>query len=130
MILTVLLSDITFFGRHGAFHGEQDHPQAFKIDLAFEYETKAHETDDLADAVNYATVRDLIRAYIETEQKRLLESMANDLAKKILKKFPVIVSVTLTITKPFAGSFDGNGAPSVRVTIRRSPCFQKSSVLT
>lgn len=53
-------------------------------------------------SVNYAEVSYLVKEQMEKETYRLIEAAAEQLAKKILLKFPLVKKVEVEIKKPWA----------------------------
>jgi len=62
---------------------------------------KAAKTDDLKDTANYSKVYDLLKNIAEKNKHALIESMAENIAKELLNKFP-IKNVIVKVKKPEA----------------------------
>ena len=78
--------------------------------------TRAAETDDINDAVNYKTVAKAIIKHVEEGNPELVERLVAELAELALASDERIQEVAVTLEKPGALRF----AKSVGVTIRRS----------
>ena len=59
------------------------------------------KSDSIDDALNYKKVGKRITSYIENSTFKLVESLAENIAKIILKEFPVS-KVKVTLSKPGA----------------------------
>ncbi|MFV0365117.1 MAG: dihydroneopterin aldolase [Mangrovibacterium sp.] len=59
---TIELKDMVFYARHGYFEVENKVGGQFRVQVKLEVDcTKAGETDDLADALNYQLVYDAVK---------------------------------------------------------------------
>jgi dihydroneopterin aldolase len=116
----IVLSGMTFFGRHGVNAEETELGQRFGVDLSINLDlTKASETDDLQDTVSYAAIYKLIRQEVEGEPSRLLENLAGRIARLTLAFDPRIQRVHVKVIKlnpPLKGSTTGQ----VSVSLTRS----------
>lgn len=87
---TIFVEQIEFYGYHGASDEEQSVGHRYAVDLELRFDTRtAGQTDDLKDTVNYSTVAKRLVAVGTSEQFRLLEALANRMAKVVLEEFPV-----------------------------------------
>ena len=78
------------FGRHGALASEREQGQPFLVDLRLTpTAARAVETDDLADAVDYGAVCDRVVELVTGEPDRLLERLADRIARDLLERFPL-----------------------------------------
>ncbi len=77
----IAITGIRAYGRHGAYPGEKDRPQAFDIALKLQADlTLPAASDSLADTVDYA---ELHRRVVELVQQRsfdLLERLGAEIA--------------------------------------------------
>lgn len=64
--------------------------------------SKAAESDDIEDAVNYVEVAELIHSETKRNTFQLIEHLAGHLAEQILLTFPLVKSLSLRIDKPWA----------------------------
>ena len=82
------VNEMEFYGYHGALAEENVLGQRFRASVSLAIElAEAGRTDDLSKTVNYAEVYDICRAIIEGEPRKLIETIAEDIAGAILKKF-------------------------------------------
>lgn len=114
----ILLQNLIFHARHGVLPSEADLGQRFEIDLELELDTvPAGHSDQVRDTVNYAQAYEIVRTICETRRFNLIEALAETLAGELLRTFPRIDGVVITVRKPGApirGLFDHVG-----VRIRR-----------
>lgn len=103
-----------------AFVGVHEHellrPQTLQIDAELAMpDSRACESDNLEDTVDYTAVVDLIRAKLVESRFSLLEKLAEQLAQSILRNFG-ISWIRLTVAKL-------EHMPNVR---RRGVCIERS----
>ena len=97
----ITVRGIEFFGYHGVLQSEKESGQQFSVDCEFYIDTSLCN-DDLNKTVNYSDVTCEIVSFCTKNRYDLLETLANDLAKDILLKFPLMEELTLTVHKPYA----------------------------
>ncbi len=74
----IVLRGIRVDGKHGAYAEEREREQPFDIDLELELDLeRAAHSDDLADTVNYASVRDTVARVVRGHSFQLLERLAD-----------------------------------------------------
>ncbi|WP_027405522.1 dihydroneopterin aldolase [Anaerovibrio sp. RM50] len=100
---SIYLEGMEFFGRHGVLPEEQRLGQRFIVDLAMELDLhEAGITDDLAATVNYAEVFAKVKEIVEGVPFKLLEYLADRIAKAVFEGFPLVDGLEITIHKPGA----------------------------
>ena len=110
---TVFIHDIIISGTHGANEQERQNPQRFVVSVKFQIDTtKAVQSDNLTDTVDYAHARDIVQEVIEDDSHNLIETLAEIIARRVLED-PRVRSVTVTIKKPEV--FD-SGIPGITIT--------------
>jgi 7,8-dihydroneopterin aldolase/epimerase/oxygenase len=93
------LRGMSFQGRHGVGDDERAQPQEFKVDIRVEADLAAAAgTDHLGDTIDYRQLRAAAKEVIEGTPHKLLESMAGDIADRILA-LPRVESVLVRIAK-------------------------------
>ena len=96
----IRLKNIQLFGYHGYFKEERKIGQKFEVDIEISTELiKAAESDNLKKTVNYQDVFNEVTNYFKFNRKKLIETVAHDIAKIILFKKNVI-DVKIIIRKP------------------------------
>ncbi|MCB8966887.1 MAG: dihydroneopterin aldolase [Ardenticatenaceae bacterium] len=90
--------------------------QDILVNLVLYADTKAAETDDIDDAVNYKTISKQVIDRVENGSDYLVEKLVNDIARMILHDYPQVQKVQVRVEKPGALRF----ARSVGVEIERT----------
>lgn len=91
------------FGCHGLFDDERENGQGFLVDLVLNMDlSKVSKSDLIDDTVNYSTVCDLVLAQIVGPPVTLIERLAGQIAELILRDYPKVDSVRVTVHKPDA----------------------------
>ncbi len=88
-------------GFHGVLEKERKRGQKFLVDVEL-YLSLKNLNDQLNKTVNYAQVAQVVNDQITGESRMLIETLAEDIAKQILKKFKKIKKVKVTVHKPNA----------------------------
>lgn len=97
----IYLNRLAFYGYHGAFPEENKLGQRFIVDLILELDIKAAaKTDDLSKTVNYGEVYNEVKEIVEGPSKKLVETVAENIAAVILDKFNQVVNCTIKVEKP------------------------------
>ncbi len=113
----VIIRDLVARGIIGINDWERDNPQEILINISlFTDLSKAGDSDDLVDSVNYRTIAKKVLAHAETAQRLTVEALASDIAGLCLQE-PHVQKVLVRVEKPGAVRF----AASVGVEIERRP---------
>ena len=111
----VFIKGLEVEGIIGIFQWEREVKQINSIDIEMDFDNKrAAISDEINDALNYKLVGKRITSFVENSQFKLVESLAEKVAKIILKEFPVS-RVKVTLSKPGAL----RGSESVGISIVR-----------
>jgi 7,8-dihydroneopterin aldolase/epimerase/oxygenase len=95
----ISLEGIEFFAYHGHFKEEQIIGTRFTVDLYMETDThEAEVSDNLAKAVNYQTVYNLVAKEMSIKS-HLLENVARRILNSVVREFPQISACRLKIAK-------------------------------
>ena len=98
----VFIKGLEVEGIIGIFQWEREVKQIISIDIEMDFDNKrAAISDEINDALNYKLVGKRITSFVENSQFKLVESLAEKVAKIILKEFPVS-RVKVTLSKPGA----------------------------
>lgn len=115
----IFLTSMPFFGRHGVFAEETKLGQRFMVTVELCFDLRqAARADDLALTVNYGDVYNIVRMVVEGPPKKLVETVAEDIAAILLREYVMIDRLRVRVEKPgapIAGVFD-----TVGVEIERS----------
>lgn len=117
LIDTVFISQLEIETIIGVHAWEQHAPRPLVLDLELGVDLRhAAASDEIRDAVDYKAVSDEIVALTRARQFRLLETLAETLARRLFERFP-IQTLRLTIGKP--GAVPEARTVGVRVDRRR-----------
>ena len=99
----IVLDHMEVYGYHGCLPEERQQGQTFFVDAVLHLDLRAAgEQDNLAQTVNYADVFTKIRSIVEGEPANLIEAVAERIASMVLREYPGIVRVEVTVHKPSA----------------------------
>lgn len=111
----VFIKDLLVRGIIGIREWERKKPQDILINVTvFTDTTRAGETDDINDSVDYSALAKKMQSHAETSARLTVEALANDLAK-ICLDIPLVNKVIVRVEKPGAVRF----AKSVGVEVER-----------
>jgi dihydropteroate synthase len=110
------IDGLVVVAHHGALAAERELGQRFVVDLRLTPEsTRAADTDDLRDAVDYGRVALRARELVEGGPYALLERLGDEVARTLLAEF-ALRRVTVRVAKPSAPIPAAFDAVSVTVT--------------
>lgn len=91
------------FAKHGVLPEENMLGQKFLISVSLSVDTrKAGQTDNLEESVNYACVAERIKEITENNTFRLIERLAEVIARELLMEFPSAEQIEVEVEKPWA----------------------------
>lgn len=97
------IENLEIYARHGVYAEENKLGQKFLICAQLGIDAgKAARQDDLRQSVNYGEVCYYIKELMEQHTFRLIETVADVLAREILLKFPLVQHIVLEVKKPNA----------------------------
>ena len=103
MMDEIIISGLKIFAWHGVYEEEQEKGQNFVINAKLFLDTSASgDSDSLDDTVDYGKVCLFINDFMRVSRYNTLEALVNNLARKIMIKFPLSQSIELEIQKPEA----------------------------
>ena len=95
----ILLTGMKFFGHHGCSAEERALGQIVIVDVELNLDlSKAGKSDELNDTVDYVAVFDEIKIIAEGSYA-LIETVAENIADKILSRFTLVETVKVTLRK-------------------------------
>ena len=97
------IEDLEVYANHGVFEEEVQLGQKFLISVRLYFD--AHEAgtaDNLKASVNYADVCADITKWMKDNRCRLIETVAERLASRLLLNNPIVREVEVTVKKPWA----------------------------
>jgi dihydroneopterin aldolase len=96
---TIHIEGMEFYSFHGHFKEEQIVGNKFLVDLMLDTDmSRAADSDELHDAVNYQTAYKLVKREMEKKSK-LLENIASRILLAIHAELPGVLKATVTIRK-------------------------------
>lgn len=99
MLYTIHLQDMEFRAYHGCYDLEQQVGNRFNVALTITAHLgEVAERDDVALAVNYLTVYEVVREQMRITQ-RTIERVAQNIIVAVKERFPQIVEVECTVAK-------------------------------
>jgi 7,8-dihydroneopterin aldolase/epimerase/oxygenase len=105
------LHRMEFYAYHGVFEEENRLGQRFVVDVELQLDlAAAGQSDDLNRTINYAELYEHVRQMVENETFKLIETVAETIASRLLQLYTMIESLTVRVTKPnppFRANFDG-----------------------
>jgi len=105
----ISLENIRLYGYHGAIESERELGQRFEVDVEITADLSgAVAADDMKQTINYEAVYRLVESEVVGQKYRLLETMADKIARDVLDRFSA-EEVTVRIRKPsvpIAGTID------------------------
>lgn len=94
----IALEGIRFYAFHGFYPEEQVLGNEFEVDIETESEVVYDGNDNLEDTINYERL--FIIASSEMQQPRkLLETVALEILKRVRDEFPFVISVKVRLRK-------------------------------
>ncbi len=106
---TIQIENMEFYAYHGHFKEEQIVGNKFLVNLEIEADmTKASESDDLADAVNYQMAYQLVKQEME-KKSHLLENIARRILDVLFQELNGIKEANVKVSKmnpPVGGKMD------------------------
>ena len=96
----IILDAMVLHGTHGVYEEEQQHPQAFEVDVELFLNLQpAGLSDDLTQTIDYGLVFETCRQIVESTRFNLVEALAEAIAHELLAGFPAD-EVLIRIRKP------------------------------
>ena len=95
----IRLNSVRFHAFHGVLPQEKTVGGDFVVSMRLGYDiSRAMESDDVADTLNYAEVYELVRREMSIPSN-LLEHVAGRIVQAVLSAFPAVTSIDLELTK-------------------------------
>lgn len=116
----LILKGIEIFGRHGCHIEEQQHGQIFKVDIELNLNLeKAGKTDDINETVDYPQVLFDVEKIVGGTPRKLIETVAEEIAETLLKNYPCVESLKVVLHKPNAPLLVRYAEAAVEISRRR-----------
>ncbi len=99
----ISIDNLEVFANHGVFEEEVNLGQKFIVSVRLYFDASAAgREDDLKKSVNYTKVCAGITQWMKTNSCKLIETVAERLAHKLLTDYGIVRSVEVTVKKPWA----------------------------
>lgn len=109
---SIFINDLRLYAYHGVLPQERRVGGWFVVSLRVHYNiTRAMETDEVADTLNYADLYGVVKAEMAVPSQ-LLEHVAGRIAKAVFGRFPEVLALDLSVTKenpPMGANCSGAG---------------------
>ncbi len=109
---SIIINDLRLYAYHGVLPQERRVGGWFVVSLRVHYNiTRAMETDEVADTLNYADLYGVVKAEMAVPSQ-LLEHVAGRIAKAVFGRFPEVLALDLSVTKenpPMGANCSGAG---------------------
>lgn len=111
-----LIKDIKLYGKHGCFAKELKEPTLFKVSMRIFLDLKkAAKSDELCDTVDYPAAIKVAETVITGESVRLIEKLAELIARKMLVEFKMIEKINVKVVKCNTSYVSSVGAVAAKV---------------
>lgn len=112
----VFIKNCRILAKHGYYKEEHAKAQYFVVSVYAKVDVKdAGSTDDLTKTLNYEHIRNYIHEVLEQSPVNLVESLAEQIAEKVLQHD--VISVEVEIEKPDVWDDSVPGVKILRVKI-------------
>lgn len=99
----IIIEDLEVYGYHGVFPEENEKGQIFFVNAILYTDTrKAGKADELEYSTHYGLVCNLLHDLVAGEPHKLIETVAEEAAREVLFRFPLVRAITLEVRKPEA----------------------------
>ena len=99
----ICIKNLEMFAKHGIYPEELSLGQKFVISAELFVDLRqAGKSDELEDSLDYGKVCHVIKSFVEKNSFRLIETVAERLAEKLLTENTTLQKVRLEIKKPWA----------------------------
>lgn len=116
----LFLRALPFFAHHGVHAPEQELGQRFVVDVDWWLDTRpAAWADDPSLTVSYQLIYEQVKAVVENDRVRLIETLAERIATRLLDHFSPIEQVRVVVHKPGAPITGVFGDVGVEIFRRR-----------
>ena len=96
----IYLENLEVFAHHGYYEYEREMGQKFIINTVFTLDLKDITEDQRQRTISFSDAVSFIYDFTTTHMFKLVEVLADQLAKALLEKYPQVSSVNIKISKP------------------------------
>lgn len=99
----IRIDNLEVYAYHGVFSEENEKGQSFFVNMVLYTETRvAAMLDELTLSTHYGEVCHFVTERMQEHTYKLIETVAENVAKEVLKAFPMVQSMDIEIRKPQA----------------------------
>lgn len=98
-MFVVMIGGIEFYAYHGVTPEERAVGHRYRADLQLEVEGDADQSDDLAGTVDYGAAAETLIAVAQERSHQTVERAARRIGERLLADYPLIRSLTISLTK-------------------------------
>ena len=96
----IFINGLSVFSLIGVYDWERESKTQLYVDVVLDIDlSRAAQSDDVADTVDYAAVAKALEMVAEQSEFELLEALANAMVNQLFASYPVL-KVSLKISKP------------------------------
>jgi dihydroneopterin aldolase len=118
LLTRIAIEEICCYGRHGVLAQERELGQEFRVSLELTADLPPAGGDRLDDTVDYRLAVALVQRIMQGEPRRLLETLAFEIARELLA-LPRVASVRVKVAKPHPPIPGVRGGVAVEMTMPR-----------
>src|SRR5512133_346757 len=97
---TIRVLGAEIYARHGVGEAERTIGGRYSFDLEMQVDIgPASESDNLAMTIDYEAAYELARDILTGTRRRLLESLVVEIARGLLRRFPIALNATVRLRK-------------------------------
>ena len=99
----IRIDNLEVYAYHGVFPEENEKGQPFFVNLVLYADTrKAGQADELTLSTHYGEVCHFVTKWMQEHTCKLIETVAENIAKEVLMQFPLVEAIDVEIRKPQA----------------------------
>lgn len=99
----IRIDNLEVYAYHGVFPEEKEKGQPFFLNVVLYVDTrKAGKTDELTDSIHYGEASHLLHDWMREKSYDLLEAVTEEMAARLLHRYPTLQGVELEVRKPQA----------------------------
>ncbi len=118
-MLTIELSRLRFFARHGLYKEEQALGAEYEVNLSVQHHPRVLPVRHIEDTLDYTAVYLLVKEHMQ-KPTPLLETVATNIAHEILTKFSQAEEIKITVTKIHPPIIAFEGSVGVSYLLKRT----------
>jgi dihydroneopterin aldolase len=117
----IYVRGLELFGPHGCSKAERELGVRMSASVSVEVRQDAGRTDAIADTVDYAALAQVAVDTIQGPPRKTLEYLAEEIARRVLERWPQVSRVTVELEKPSAPLPLVIAGTGVRIVRERMP---------